>query len=256
MIRILALAALFASSISFADQRSAYREPGRSYLTYKHEAQFFSVGPRRSPRLITPMDLARKGVNVKALPAATEWETEAVMKARFNRFRDERFLTSDTKPDFARRSSWLYPDDGCFARAALAIRNLSHWSYPVPKKVFAFGDLTVNTPNAIDGAVTWWYHVAPLVEVKGQKYVLDPAIEPHRPLKLEEWLAAMNSDPSSIEVQICESGTYSPGDDCAKVTDGQEDYAIADQKNFLDQEWQRLLDLKREPDQELGEHPP
>lgn len=202
----------------------------------------------------TPESAAR--TDLTTLPKATEWENTTVMTQRFESFRDLRFMTTPSKPNFPRRSSWMYPDDGCFARAALAVRNLMQMSVDAPKKVFAFGNLVVQTANSPSGSVSWWYHVAPLVEVAGQKYVLDPAIYPAGPLKLEEWLAKMSNSPQDIEVAVCESGAYTPGDDCKKVSDGVESNAEADQVSYLEYEWDRLVELNRNPDEELGDNPP
>lgn len=237
---------------------SAYREPGADYRGYKAMATLFDFDGLQTPDRITPMQAARSG-KLNDLPPATEWENSAVMTERFERFRDLRFITQDLRPNFPRRSSWLYPDDGCFARAALAVRNLAQWNAPLPKKVFAFGNLTVKTPNAHGGSVSWWYHVAPLVEINNQKYVLDPALSPKKVLTLNEWLLLMTDTPgdvSGIEVSVCESGAYTPGDDCSHVSDGKEEGALQDQEYYLDEEWNRLLQLKRKPDLELGEFPP
>lgn len=233
--------------------KSAYREPGASYLGYKSRAVIFGGhGDNTGDSAVAVAETGALG----ALPKATEWESVAVMTERFSRLRDHRFMSTVNKPGFLRRSSWLYPDDGCFARAALAVRNLVQWNFTAPNKVFAFGNLRVKTANAPGGEVTWWYHVAPLVEVNGEKYVLDPAIEPGGPLKLGEWLARMSERPEDIEVSVCGSGAYTPNDSCAKTTDGVESYAETDQVWFLEQEWQRLLDLQRDPEQELGDNPP
>lgn len=66
----------------------------------------------------------------------------------FRSLRDARWLTMPGMRDFKRRSSWLYPDDGCFARAALGGQKLESWDYPRPKKLFIFGDLEVKTANS------------------------------------------------------------------------------------------------------------
>ncbi len=256
MLHFLSLILIFSASQVFAidNEYSATREPGTSYKAYMSRARALSEQDVIEKR-VTPMGTSEH-FGQATLSEATVWESEEVMLERFKQFRDLRFLYEEDRPDFARRSSWMYPDDGCFARAALANRNLAQMNYPVPKKVFAFGDLYVESPNAQDGSVSWWYHVAPLVQIGSEKYVLDPAISPKAPLKLAEWLAKMNSDPASIEVAICESGTYTPGDDCTRVTDGEEKGAEADQSYYLRAEWQRLDSLGRDPVRELGEFPP
>ena len=63
--------------------------------------------------------------------------------------REARFVFGRDQPEFARRSSWLYPDDGCFARAALAADNLARWSFAPVAKIFVFGDLDVRTGQTI-----------------------------------------------------------------------------------------------------------
>lgn len=256
MLRILSLILIFGASSVFAveSEYSAVREPGTSYKAYMNRARTFSDQSGIEKR-VTPMGSSQH-FGEATLSDATAWESEAVMVDRFKQFRDLRFLFVDDRPDFARRSSWMYPDDGCFARAALANRNLAQMNHPVPKKVFAFGDLQVESPNAQGGSVSWWYHVAPIVQIEGEKYVLDPAISPKAPLKLADWLARMNSNPGSIEVAICESGTYTPGDDCTKTTDGEEKGAEYDQEFYLRAEWSRLVSLGRDPERELGEFPP
>ncbi|MGE4133848.1 MAG: protein-glutamine glutaminase family protein [Bdellovibrionales bacterium] len=232
---------------------SAHREPNQDYREFMSPLmRAMGVGGGTKPNAVR---MARR-LSSGDLPHAVTWNSVAEMQTRFEYLRDRRFLHQLDKPHFDRRSSWLYPDDGCFARAALANRNMSEISVPIPNKVFAYGDLRVHTANAPGGTVTWWYHVAPIVEVEGQKYVLDPAIEPHHPLKLEDWLAQMSDNPDQIEVSICESGTYVPGDDCSKKTNGVEEFAESDQQSYLEYEWDRLVDLGRQPERELGDNPP
>lgn len=242
-------------SQSFQD-KSARREPGVSYQAYKSRMTIFNLGRAASP--FTSRSAVDSAVRFGDgnLPKATAWTSEKEMLQRFRQFRDVRFLSDRAHPNFPRRSTWLYPDDGCFARAALVNRNLTRLSVTVPSKVFVFGDLNVHTPNAPGGEVTWWYHVAPLVEVGDRKFVLDPAIEPRFPLPLEEWLAKMSGTPQNLEVAVCGSGSYTPYDSCEKVTDGLENEAESDQMGYLGPEWSRLESLNRDPRRELGDNPP
>lgn len=129
------------------------------------------------------------------------WKSISDMQKRFEEIRDERFLFLKSEPDFPRRISWLYPKDGCFVRAALFNRNAFRMFVPVPNKVFAFGNLRVKTVNAARGVVGWWYHVAPIVQVGEEKYVLDPSIDHDKPLPIKEWLSKMGN-PSRIKVAI------------------------------------------------------
>ena len=250
---IFALLALW-GSLAWSSVHSAYRDPAVPYTAYKARAALLSQGSNPAS-FATPVDEAEK-FSKAHLPTATAWPDEQSMNERFRQFRDYRFLKTSRPADFMRRSSWLYPDDGCFARAALAILNLGSWSYPVPKKVFVFGDLKVKTKNSPDGEVTWWYHVAPLVEVAGEKYVLDPAIHPDGPMTLAAWIATMSGQPDDLEVAVCGSGAYTPYDACFKETDGRESGALAEQRQYLDAEWERLEELGRNPVEELGDLPP
>lgn len=222
----------------------AYRKLDKDYTLYEARA-FAHAGPdEEKERRKTPLGISKK-YDEAILPKATAWKSMEVLQKRFEAMRDAKFLVWRQRPEVLRRASWLYPDDGCFARAALANRNLFRWFHPVPNKVFAFGNLRVKTSNSPRGAVGWWYHVAPIVEVKKVKYVLDPAIEPSRPLILKEWLSRMGV-PEKIKVAICGSGTYSPGDNCEKETEGLELRAERAQQYYLTKEWQRLVRLGRE----------
>jgi hypothetical protein len=228
---------------------SASRDPVISFEVYEQMAS-----KEVSSTVKTPLNSAQY-FRESNVPEVTEWYSYKNVLENFRRLRDHRFLIWSRRPQSLRRSSWLYPDDGCYARAALAHYNIYQWDLAVPKKVFAFGNLTVKTKNSPRGAVSWWYHVAPIVEVGSIKYVLDPAIEPGRPLKLAEWLGRMGVA-SRIKVAICNSGTYGPRSYCGRNTDGVEKTAFRHQQKYLGLEWQRLRNLGRNPLQELGDDPP
>lgn len=237
---------------------SAYRPLTQDYSIY--ESRMLNSGRnviKESSHSIgrTSAIRAARLYNESELPKATSWKSTKALQERFEMIRDLRFLTLAHAPDFPRRISWLYPKDGCYARASMMNRKAFRMFVPIPKKVFAFGNLKVETPNAVRGVVGWWYHVAPVVEVQGKKFVLDPSIEYSRPLPLREWLDRMGN-PEKIKVAICNTGTYSPGDDCSKRTDGMELSAEYTQKQYLKLEEWELKRLGREPESELGENPP
>jgi hypothetical protein len=241
---ILILFLIFSQVYAF-DSDSAYRNEAVDYTIYEQralKAHNLSLSRTRGRR--SPLTVARK-FEPSTLPATTNWKSLDVMQKRFERIRDERFLPWKQNPGILRRSSWFYPDDGCFARAALANRNIFRWFHPVPDKIFVFGNLRVKTSNSPRGAVGWWYHVAPIVEVNQEKYVLDPSIEFSRPLPLVEWLSRMGN-PDKMKVAICASGTYSPGSDCEEETHGMELRAERAQQYYLDLEWLRLKRLGRQ----------
>lgn len=238
------------AAASAGTSNSAYRDPQKDSLEYRSKS-LMNVAPEDA----TAQDLARPYNQIR-LPNVTEWANEAELVQRFKDVRDRRWLTTDDHPGFLRRSSWLYPDDGCFARAGLMIFNLVRNQVTAPHKIFVFGNLQVATANSLDGEVTWWYHVAPIVQVGVQKYVLDPAIEPRRPLAIDDWLSRMSQVPGELEVAICNSGAYGPMDPCSQHTDGVERAAHIDQPLYLRMEWGRLNSLNRKPELELGDNPP
>ena len=185
-----------------------------------------------------------------------KWEDDDVEKV-FAKIRDERFLAEDTRPDFKRRISWLYPHDGCFARAAMAGQKLDTWKVIRPAKLFIFGSLNVKTPNAVAGSVSWWYHVVPLVvDEDGEYLVLDPAINPKKPMLVKDWVLTMISDVKNVKLSVCNAFSYVPSSSCLEANAKTEEPSATSQKYYLSQEWQNLVSLKRSPEKELGDFPP
>jgi len=176
------------------------------------------------------------------------------LQDQFERIRNLRFIEDPDDATFIRRSSWLYPDDGCFARASLAIQNLGLATISVPK-IYVFGALKVNTANHPRGYVTWWYHVVPIVRLNGEPWILDPAVESQRPMKLTEWLQAVNVDGGNLQIAICQGDTLTPFDVCWSSTK-QDGTALDLQMDYLRAERGRLNDLGRDVTRELGDFPP
>lgn len=252
IVLFLSLLLPFQSFSFYLPSESAYRNLKIDYSVYEkrvldyHSEKFSAPSAIRSARLFKETELTQN---------VTSWKSLKEMQHRFELIRDARFLTTSDDPEFLRRISWLYPKDGCWTRAALFNRNSFRLFIPIPNKIFAFGNLRVKTPNSPRGVVGWWYHVAPIVQVADTKYVLDPSIEAERPLTLLEWLSKMGN-PKKIKVAICGSGTYSPGDNCMKETDGMEKRAEQTQKHYLQLEERELRRMGRDPEVELGETPP
>jgi hypothetical protein len=96
--------------------------------------------------------------------------------------------------------AFRFPQDGCYARAYLMTKEIADsgiWC----GKIWAFGSLYARTENVPDKAVTWGYHVAPVVLVEraaptsptGVEYhyfVIDPSMFTG-PVTMETWLGAM-----------------------------------------------------------------
>lgn len=190
--------------------------------------------------------------------------------AEFESARDDRYLTQ-TYPEessFERRMSWLFPDDGCYARAEQVDVRVARFGKTRPYKLFAFADferpLRVYTDNAPDGVVNWWYHVVPVVKNgAGEPIVLDPAVSPCEPLPYKKWLALMVDDIASYDdvehgygVALGDSWSYVP----SSLPSGEEPHSAqsldALQGNFLYLEWSRQTDLGRDPNLVLGAKPP
>lgn len=237
---IILLLCLLSINTTFAQDHaelSAHRDLEVDYSLYQGPIEKTAV--KRSP-----LNTA-KLYNEVTLPKATSWASIEVMQSRFESLREDRFLIWKVKPEAQRRLTWFYPDDGCFARASLAMRSLFRLYAPLASKVFAFGNLRVKTKNSPRGAVGWWFHVAPIVEVKGVKYVLDPSIEFGAPLTLKDWLTRMGN-PAKMKVSICNSGAYAPSSNCDKKSDGIETRAEIAEQHYLGLEWKRMVELKRE----------
>lgn len=250
---------LLAVSSAFASApvpRMAARAEREDYLDAS--IRFYSENARLNSRLNSDASVyaSAKPVDQATFERVPEWDAAAfgTLESQFERIRDLRFIEDPEDAAFQRRSSWLYPDDGCFARASLAIQNLGLTAISVAK-VYVFGNLKVNTTNHPRGYVTWWYHVVPIVSQQGERWVLDPAVEPRRPLTLTEWLQAVNVDGDSLSIAICQGDTLHPFDEC--WSPNKQDSAALDlQKDYLRAERRRLVDMGREVVRELGDAPP
>ncbi len=247
--KAIVLAAVFSSSL-FAV--SAQRFPGESYRAARDR------NLPRSVVIATPTNPSAEQASVKWDDLDTSRLT-TIKKSdeMFEYIRDTRFLflPSDTK--FARRVSWLYPQDGCWTRAAVARHMADQKGYGELHKLFIFGNLHVKTKNAPGGSVSWWYHVvAAFKDDLGKVRVVDPAIDPGGPMLLEDWVKTMVSDPKSAKYSLCSSATYHPGDFCDQKNNRSDEFGEEDQETYLDYEWDNLLRLGREPKDELGDLPP
>lgn len=182
--------------------------------------------------------------------------TQEKLTQVFYYFRDTKFISELPAPLTERRLSWLYPDDGCYTRAGLATHFAKGRGFPEPYKLFVFGNLAVESRNHPDGVVHWWYHVVPVYRVASLIYAIDPAIEPRRPLLIEEWKRAVEFEERVDKFSICKPMTFDPDDSCENPRGVGLSSLIESQKNFLQQEWYRLKEMGRDPESELGEKPP
>lgn len=72
---------------------------------------------------------------------------------------------------------FLYPDDGCFARAS-AICRIALEEGLAPQKMWSFGFILVQTPNTPLCQLRWRFHVAPILLVGRTRewMVIDPSL--------------------------------------------------------------------------------
>lgn len=207
----------------------------------------------------------------KLLDTVVSWPTYKTIQANFEKLRDIRYFSDGEKPNFSRRISWLYPDDGCWTRASAVIRDLFgplnndiHDSLR-PSKVFVFGNLCVNTNNSEEGAVSWWYHTAPIIKdaSTNQTYVLDPAVNPYKPLTMENWVteitstsgACADSNSHVATFSICNGYGANPYDKCKTEYSGETANMLL-QSGYLKEERHRQIELGRDADTVLGNQPP
>jgi hypothetical protein len=170
----------------------------------------------------------------------------------FEFVRDTRWLRMDGS-NFNRRVSWLYPDGGCEARAEIICHRAGITFRPKPYKLYAAGALKFTTNNAPPGKtfVTWGFHIAPVIKSSGtgNVYMLDPSIDPTRPLTVSSWLSKINGGANSIVVK---PPTY-----WGPLGTGGIDRALDEmESDYLIEEWDRQVALGRDPRQVLGDYPP
>lgn len=234
---------------------SPYRAPEMSYeeasfaarltnvrtLSAQDREQTQIMGVResaeKSKRFLSQLDASK----VNALSSIEQ------LNEVFRYVRDTKFIKQEDNQ--ARRLTWFYPDDGCYARAGVAAINLR--TQYNPTKVFVFGDLKVRTSNSPWGTVEWWYHVAVAFRVGTDVYIIDPAINPEGPLKVEDWGLTMVKDIRQAKFAFCDKGTYDPDSDCRGNNSTSDSYVIQEQKTFLPLEWERVLELGRDPHKDL-----
>lgn len=243
---------------------SPVRYPNESYETARNRHYFlgnfgFSPYRKNKSKNVPKTDVSAEG-SKKPLSAINPQDivdvgSYADLENQFNYIRDTRFVQTDD-PNFPRRITWLYPDDGCYARAEMMKYELENNHFPAPKKIFAFGDLFAFSNNSPSGYVQWWYHVAVTYRVGADVYVFDPSIEPLRPITLQTWNDLIGGDDAPLRYSICSADTVDPMEDCFNPTRDSLEDTISAQKSFLESEWDRVIELKRKPEEELGSYPP
>lgn len=242
------LIAFFA--VNASAQVSAVREPNQSYLEIPARHLNLSTKKVFEDESEGPTAFSQRTRSVEVGEVAP-W-TKGDIHQAFKLIRDERFMTD--KSGFARRPTWLYPKDGCFARAEIAAQRLVSKGFPHPSKIFIFGDLVVQTDNMMGGEVSWWYHVAVAYSYQNQIYIFDPSIEPNKLLTLKEWSDTMGI--GTKEYSVCGEATFDPYWSCNGSKRLTFVEALVQQGIYFQPEERNLEYLGRNPKEELGDQAP
>lgn len=227
---------------------SAIREPGEDWLEALAKTGASSRGGK-------PLEYARPYSPVIDISALPEWGAgRPELDALFVSAREWRAHKDISHPEFPRRAAWLYPRDGCYAKASHIAKAAEMHGYVRPGKIFTFGYLHLKTPYDPRKIVYWTYHVASAYRLKGTAYVLDPAIESTRILTLDEWMTRIAFHPLQIKIAFCSSHTYSTESDCFATSSG--DGYLTHMRQLLPLEWNALARMGYAPRQLLDNHPP
>ena len=188
-------------------------------------------------------------LNVASLP---EWKRGLPALISFaEKVRVLRKYTNPNPGNFRRRAPWLFPVDGCYAKAAHISAVASSMGHSRPGKVFAFGNLQYSTPFARNGRITYWsYHMAASYRIGSVVYVIDPTITSKKVMPLVEWVKLISKEPQGVRVKLCDANSYSPYSKCLGGR-GNGAY-LGHMRGVLQQEWSHLIKLGYSPDAMLG----
>lgn len=230
MLRILLLFAAFASE----PKLSAEREPGQDWMSALEEQGF---APRSEPQDIGGIPEWRHG------PAA--------LNRLFLSALNVRHYDNPNSRAFRRKAPWLYPIDGCYAKAAHVSYIAGNLGYSRPGKIYAYGSLRARSPYARNGSTVYWsYHMAAAYHIGATVWVLDPIVNAAAPVTQAQWLAAISNNPARVQVALCDSRSYSPHSPC-RGGGGNGAY-LGHIEEFLRLEWSNLLRLGFSPVDLLG----
>lgn len=150
--------------------------------------------------------------------------SDDLILAQFKLIRETKYLyEADNKSTPPRRLPWMEPSGWCDARADLAydlIAKDSRFSSNPPWFISTWmdGDFTLLTPYLKSSSLTeewkngeasWSGHIAVAVKnMRGEVIVLDPAINPCLPLKLNDWLDMLVGKSGGVSVYYQEPSVY------------------------------------------------
>ncbi|OYZ15060.1 MAG: hypothetical protein B7Y39_16795 [Bdellovibrio sp. 28-41-41] len=110
---IFSSAGVYSSSAPLHSALRGYREPAAAALQrYRQRLAQYGI---RSIQEDTPLGLA-KPLDMLTYEKVPAYQNATVATQSFVKVRDAKFI-KDVTHNMVRRSSWIFPDDGCFARA-------------------------------------------------------------------------------------------------------------------------------------------
>lgn len=247
MLLVIDVNAMSAARGENEDWESAYFRELQVEISDLNERELYLRTQASGTAVHMARPFASSSFDISVLP---EWKGSFdQLRKAFAQARDERIY--DSSNGFLRRASWLFPDDGCFARAAHVAQSFERQSLMRPGKVYAFGGLKLKTDYSPRGAVSWWYHVAPAYRSGKLVLVMDPAVQHGRPILLEEWMRRISRRPEVTRVAMCDTYSYKPSQPCLGGAPTQERFRERDQNYYLKKEWDRIARLGLDPIQQL-----
>lgn len=221
-----------------------------------------AVSPIRAPGQDWQEALAKQGLilseteapDAKNLP---EWKgTLEELQAAFEKARDEAAYPNTASKNFKRRSPWLFPLDGCYAKSSHVAQSIERQGLVRPGKIFTFGHLRLKTPFDPRGWVYWSYHVGTGYRYGNQIIVLDPSVNYKSIMTFPDWLILTAKHPETIRVKFCDTFAYSPSWACVGGSRQQERATYSHILDLLPSEWNNLKNLHMDPEKLLGDEPP
>lgn len=208
----------------------------------------------RSPQESWRTSLKRDGVSQTFATTPTVLARWPLTLAELEAFAGEAFQIrvhqNPNQGDFLRRGPWLYPANGCYAKAAHVSFLAKQKGIPQPGKIYAYGDLEFDSPYAKNGRRVYWrYHMAAAYVFNEQVFIVDPGMS-GTALTQQEWLSLISPSPQNVRVKYCDQNSYSPLSTCVG---GRGNGAnLSHVRGILRDEWSNLRRLGYDPYTLLG----
>lgn len=241
------------AAVSVVTSQSAVRQPDQDYRLFTKNLPVLNENQKAFQLYIEDADNRIENPAEAVIPNYYSTDT---LQNDFEIVRDDRHVRWQKSPEFLRRGSFLYPQDGCWMRAAYMNRVLvKKGRLPLPK-LFVFGNLQFSSPYVPRGQGAWYYHVAPVARIGEKLFVLDPSVDSNRPIEIDTWLNRMGVNRDNSELRICSPQTYDVYESCKLPMGLEKQKFERDLQEFLNREWQNLDELGLPVKELLGNSPP